>query len=599
MNRATKTLTVALLALATTPAAAQSPDADFEKLAARFVDDLPALSPVNATELGDHRYDDRLDEISAAARIRQASLYRKYLLELNRVPWQHLSDSNKIDAELMMNRIRASLWRQEQLREWAWNPLLYTSLSGSAIYALMARDFAPLPERLASVAARLEKMPDLLDQVRDTLEPELVPEVHARTAIRQNPGLKSIITNMVEPELGAVDETLRRRLKRAINRTNKAVDKHQRWLEKDLLPDARGDFRIGQKLFDEKLAFTLHTPLSRGEIRDRAETEFRRVRNEMYAVARQIYAAQYPYTIFPANPSEAFQQSVIRVALEQAYAKLPERDRIVEIAREYLDQATEFVRANNLVTVPDDPIEIIVMPEFQRGVAVAYCDSPGPLEVGQKTFYAVAPLPEDWTDEQVTSFLREYNLYSLQDLTIHEAVPGHYLQLALSNRYPSTLRALLYSGPFVEGWAVYAERVMVEAGYLDFDPLMRLINLKWYLRAVTNAIIDQAIHVDGMTRDEAMQLMIEGGFQEEREAAGKWTRAQLTSTQLSTYFVGYQELADLRHAVELAWGDEFDLRRYHDSVLSYGSPPVQFVRALMLDQEIPRTQPVSRRATAR
>ena len=230
------------------------------------------------------------------------------------------------------------------------------------------------------------------------------------------------------------------------------------------------------------------------------------------------------------------------------------------------------------------------MPEFQRGIAVAYCDSPGPLDKGQATFYAVAPLPESWTDQQVESFLREYNMMSLQDLTIHEAMPGHYLQLALSNRYPSTLRAVLGSGPFIEGWAVYAEEVMVDAGYLDHDPKLKLSNLKWYLRAITNAIMDQAIHVDGMTRDEAMQLMVEGGFQEEREAAGKWVRAQLSSTQLSTYFVGYQEHKDLRAEIETARGDGFSLRDYHDTVLSYGSPPVQFVRALMLDESVPRSK---------
>jgi uncharacterized protein (DUF885 family) len=241
------------------------------------------------------------------------------------------------------------------------------------------------------------------------------------------------------------------------------------------------------------------------------------------------------------------------------------------------------------VEVPDDPLEIKIMPEFQRGVAVAYCDSPGPLDKGQKTFYVVAPLPDDWTEQQVESFLREYNLYSLQDLTIHEAMPGHYLQLALSNRYPSVLRSTLYSGSFVEGWAVYAERIMVDAGYLDFDPLMRLINLKWYLRAVVNAMIDQAIHVDGMTRDEAMRLMVEGGFQEEREAAGKWVRAQLSSTQLSTYFVGYQEHVDLRKAVEAAWGEDFSQRRYHDALLSYGSPPAKYVRAMLLEEPVPGT----------
>ncbi|MDH3552657.1 MAG: DUF885 domain-containing protein, partial [Gammaproteobacteria bacterium] len=268
---------------------------------------------------------------------------------------------------------------------------------------------------------------------------------------------------------------------------------------------------------------------------------------------------------------------------------LPPRDGIVDVAKRQLQQATDFVIENNIVTMPDDPVEIIIMPEFQRGVSVAYLDAPGPLDKGQKAFYAVAPLPEDWTDEQVNSFLREYNLYSLQDLTIHEGVPGHYLQLALSNRYPSTLRAVLGSGPMIEGWAVYAEQMMIDEGYNDKDPLQQLITLKWYLRGITNAIIDSAIHVDGMTRDAAMQLMIEGGFQEEREAAGKWVRAQLTSAQLSTYFVGYQEHIEMRKAVEEAWGDEFTLRRYHDQALSYGSPPVKFIRALMLGEDIPRT----------
>jgi uncharacterized protein (DUF885 family) len=237
--------------------------------------------------------------------------------------------------------------------------------------------------------------------------------------------------------------------------------------------------------------------------------------------------------------------------------------------------------------MPDDPVEIIVMPEFQRGVSVAYLDPPGALDEGQSAFYAVAPLPEDWNDEQVRSFLREYNEYSIQDLTLHEGVPGHYLQLALSNRYPSALRSVLWSGTFVEGWAVYAERMMIDEGYLDHDPLMRLINLKWYLRSVTNAIIDSAIHVEGMTEEQAMKLMIEGSFQEEREAAGKWRRAQLTSAQLSTYFVGYQEHIEMRKAVERAWDDDFTLRRYHDAVLSYGSPPVKYVRALVLEEAIP------------
>jgi uncharacterized protein (DUF885 family) len=288
----------------------------------------------------------------------------------------------------------------------------------------------------------------------------------------------------------------------------------------------------------------------------------------------------------PDAPTPDEQQAAIAAALELAYAERPKRDEVVPLARATLEETTAFVRQRDFVTVPDEPLEIIEMPEFQRGVAVAYCDSPGPLDKGQRTFYAVSPIPGDWTDAQVASFLREYNSRSIANLTIHEAMPGHYLQIAHSNRYPSVLRAMLGSGPFVEGWAVYTERVMQEQGFRGDDPLMRLVQLKWYLRAVTNAIMDSAIHVDGMTREEAMKLMTVTGFQEEREAAGKWVRAQLTSAQLPTYFVGYLEHTDMRAEAERRSGERFALKRYHDQALSYGSPPVRFVRELMFDEPI-------------
>ncbi|MGH8495134.1 MAG: DUF885 domain-containing protein [Gammaproteobacteria bacterium] len=576
--------------LSSLPAVASVADDEFLTLGREYVDEFPAFAPVSATRLGDHRFDAKLDEVTPQATRRRIDFLRDMRDKLGDVKREQLSAANKVDAELLANELDYTLWQLETLREWTWNPIFYTDLAGGAIYGLLARDFAPLPERLTDAAARLEQMPRLLEQAREALEPARVPKIHAETAVKQNPGVLSIIDAMIVPEMGALDAAGRKRLEAAIEVAREAVNVHQAWLEEELVPNAKGDFRAGAELFDAKLAFTLQSPLSRAEIRNRAEREYQSVREEMYAVAREVYAEEYPQTIFPASPDETYRQAIVRAALEVAYAKRPAPDEIVETAKKDLAQTTAFVREHDLVTVPDTPVEIIIMPEFQRGVAVAYCDSPGPLDAGEKTFYAVAPLPDDWTVEQVQSFLREYNLLSIQDLTMHEAMPGHYLQLAHSNQYPSTLRAVLSSGPFIEGWAVYAERMMIDAGYLNNDPLMRLINLKWYLRSITNAIIDQAIHVDGMQRDEAVQLMIEGGFQEEREAAGKWVRAQLTFAQLSSYFVGYQEHADLRREVERAWGEHFELKRYHDEVLSYGSPPVQFVRALMLDEPVPPVQ---------
>jgi uncharacterized protein (DUF885 family) len=306
----------------------------------------------------------------------------------------------------------------------------------------------------------------------------------------------------------------------------------------------------------------------------------------MYGIAQQVLKGKPGAPALPDAPSDEQQQKAIEAALELAYADRPARDKVVETAEATLAQATEFTKKKDLVTVPDDPIEIILMPEFQRGVAVAYCDSPGPLDKGLKTYYAISPIPDDWSDEQTTSFLREYNTRMIHLLSIHEAMPGHYLEGAHSARHPSVLRAVLRSGMFAEGWAVYTESVLMNEGYLDNDPLFHLVRYKFYLRAVANAILDQGVHVDGWTEQQAMDLMVRTTFQQEREAAGKWRRAQLTSAQLPTYFVGVQEHFDLRKAMEEKLGKDFRQKAYHDQVLSYGAPPVRFVRAMMLDQPI-------------
>ena len=581
-------VTIFLLCLGSAATADTATDDAFENLADEYISDLTNFSPASATDIGDHSADGQLDDVDAASRARGRALLVQYIDALEALDKDQLSRANRIDAEILMNQLQSDLWSQDELQEWAWNPLYYINKSGGAIYGLVARDFAPIETRLRSVTSRLKQMPRFLEQSRAAIEPERVPKIHAETAVKQNPGLVSIIDSMIVPEMSALSTVDQEALDTAIEIAKNAVADHQTWLEEELLPRAAGDFRIGAGLFDTKLAFALNSPLSRKEITARAEQEYENVRNEMYAVSKTVYLKKHPYTAFPDSPDESYKQAIIRAALEDAYQDLPPRDGIVAVAKQQLQQAIDFVIEKNIVTMPDEPVEIIIMPEFQRGVSLAYLDAPGPLDSEQPAFYAVAPLPADWTEEQIQSFLREYNIYSIQDLTIHEGVPGHYLQLALSNRYPSTLRAVLGSGPFIEGWGVYAEQMMISEGYLDHDPLMKLINLKWYLRGITNAIIDSAIHVDGMTRDAAMNLMIEGGFQEEREAAGKWVRAQLSSTQLSTYFVGYQEHIEMRAAVEQAWGDEFTLRRYHDQALSYGSPPVKYVRALMLNEPIPR-----------
>src|SRR6266403_1270353 len=236
---------------------------------------------------------------------------------------------------------------------------------------------------------------------------------------------------------------------------------------------------------------------------------------------------------------------------------------------------------SDLVTVPNVPLDVIAMPEFKRGVAIAYCDAPGSLEKNGKTFFAVAPTPKDWSKERKESFFREYNNYMIRDLTVHEAMPGHFLQLARSNEFraPTLVRAIFQSGPFIEGWAVYCEQVMAEQGY--GGPEVKMQQLKMRLRAICNAILDQSIHAGNMSEKEAMDLMTKEGYQQEGEAVAKWKRARLTSAQLSTYFVGATEHLDLRAAEQKKLGDRFNLKKYNDQVISYGSPPVKYVREIL------------------
>ncbi len=563
-------------------AATASADVRFAEFSTAFLDRWLALYPVAATQLGDHRFDAELDDLSEAGQAKIVSVARALLTELDAIDSTKLSRDNQVDALIARNQLEADIWSVKTLEAWRWDPQVYSQLAGSALYNLMARDYAPMPQRLNAATARMEKLPALFAQMRKNLDVARVPKIHAETVAKQHAGVLSLVDQFLTPNAAQLEGEDRERFDKAIAGLRAAVAEHQAWLDGTLVPGAGGDFRLGAELYDRKLNFALMSSLSRAEIKTRAEAELARVRAEMYAVARTVLKDES----LPETPDEAQEQSAIEAALELAYAEKPARDAVVEYAKETLVQATAFVREKDLVTVPDAPVKIILMPEFQRGVSIAYADSPGPLDKGLDTYYAISPIPDDWTEEQVDSFLREYNNKMMHVLTIHEAMPGHYLEGAHSVKHPSVLRAVLRSGLFAEGWAVYTEKTMADAGYLDFDPLFRLMQLKFYARAVANSILDQGVHVDNWTEQQAMDLMVKNTFQQEREAAGKWTRVRLTSAQLPTYFVGAQEFFDLRRAVEAKEAADFNQKQYHDAVLSHGAPPVRFVRQLMLDEPV-------------
>jgi len=576
---------------ASTPAASQQAgdaavDAAFADLSKRALDTWMQLSPVSATQIGDHRYDSELDDLSAAGQQKTLAAYKALLGELDKIEVAKLGRENQVDAAILRNQLQSEIWNAEVLQSGKWDPQLYNGIAGSAIYGLMAREFAPLPERLKSATARMEKLPAIFAQARENLDPARVPKIHAETVAKQNKGILSIVDTFITPHIGELPQADQQRLQAAIDGLKKAVDEQQTWLDKTLVPNAKGDFRIGAEKYDQKLKFALSSSLSRQEIGERARAELKRVREDMYGIAQTVLKDKPGAPEMPAQPTDEQQQKAIEAALELAYADKPARDKVVDDAKAALEQSTAFVREHDLMTLPDAPVDIILMPEFQRGVAVAYCDSPGPLDKNLKPFYAVSPIPDDWNDKQVDSFLREYNSRMIHLLSIHEGTPGHYLEGWHSAKFPSTLRAVLRSGLFAEGWAVYTERMMQEQGYLNNDPLFHLVQLKFYLRTISNAILDQGVHVDNWDREKAMHLMTHDAFQQESEASGKWVRAQLTSAQLPTYFVGAQEHFDTRKAMQDKLGDKFNLKAYHDQMLSYGAPPVRFARQLMLDQPI-------------
>jgi uncharacterized protein (DUF885 family) len=448
---------------------------------------------------------------------------------------------------------------------------------GQAIYALLARDYAPLPDRLRSLAGRLAAVPSALAAARAVLG--RMPRVHLETAVAQFDGTIGLVTEEVNEALrqagtefaGADPVAVTADVERVRPAALAALAEHRDWLSARLAgddPAAGGDGfadpRLGPELFSRKLSLTLSSASDSGAILARAEADLDRLTAEITEVA----------AVLGGTPAEV---------LARLGAAAPDEATILTFCADALAAQTAFVREHDLVTLYDDPVEVIDMPEINRGIAVAYCDPPGPLEpVPGSTFIAVSPTPKDWPAERVASFYREYNRHMVHNLMVHEAMPGHYLQLQHSRRFAgaTALRAALWSGPFVEGWAVYTEELMAAHGYPgENDPAaVRMQQLKMQLRMVINAILDARVHAHGMTEAQAMELMTGRGFQELGEAAGKWRRAQLTSAQLSTYYVGYTEVADLAGEL-LARG--MTERAAHDSMLAHGSPPVRLLRTLV------------------
>uniref|UniRef100_UPI0025DB2A81 DUF885 family protein n=1 Tax=Brevundimonas sp. TaxID=1871086 RepID=UPI0025DB2A81 len=386
--------------------AASGADAAFDALAADAIKTFARLNPTYATQLGDHDFDAWLDDLSPQGYHARAAFARETLTALNAIPAAELDRERQVDAAMLRSSLEGQIWTYETLRDWTWDPLTHNGVAGGSLYNLIARDYASASQRLMAAASRMERFPALFAGTRASLQPDRVPSIHAQTYVNQNRGVLGLIDLLMSQAEG-LSEAETARLTAAVAVAREAVTSHQAWIEQTLLPSAQADFRIGAELYDRKLQYALNSPLDRAAIRSKAETAMETITAEMYGLARGVLAGRADAPALPPSPSREERRAAIAAALELAYAERPARDQVVPLARETLETTTAFVRAHDLVSVPDDPVQIILMPEFQRGVAVAYCDSPGPLDRGQNTFYAVSPIPDDWTEEQVASFLRE------------------------------------------------------------------------------------------------------------------------------------------------------------------------------------------------
>lgn len=534
-----------------------------EAVARAALDGLLERNPEWATSLGDHRFDDRLPDRSSAAVDADARWASDQVAAIDAVDDGVLPVGTRVDLAILRNRLQAYAFGLDRLRTQEWDPL--ESNPGSALDLLLSRDFAPVGDRLRSFAGRLRGVPSALETARAQLVD--MPRVAVETAIAQFEGTVGLLGAPLQEALDA-EPALRAEVEPARGLARAALEEHTAWLRSQLDGAVR-DPRIGPDLFAAWLELTLDSAAPASAVLARAESDLERIGEEIEAAAAALDTT---------GPREGR----VRRVLDRLADDAPVDDAsILPLCREALEEATEFVVAHDLVTWPGDPVEIIEMPEIHRGVAVAYCDPPGPLElVPLPTFFAVAPTPADWPEERVRSFYREYNGYLVRELTVHEAMPGHVLQLQHNARFSSTVpvRTALWSGTFAEGWAVYAEEVMALAGH--GGPGVRMQQLKMQLRTAINAVLDARVHAHGMTEAEAMALMTGPGHQEEGEAAGKWRRALLTRGQLSTYYVGYTEVADIARDLARARPQQ-TVRSRHDEMLAHGSPPPRHLRSLL------------------
>jgi len=572
-------LLATLVLLLVTPSPIQAQEE--EKLATFFKSYLDArfiLRPVEATELGDHRFDSQLEDLTPAARAKWLAQTRESADELpKRVNYSRLSRPGQIDFEMLQHYLKFQEWLTINFHPFEQDPRSYNEFIGDSVYLLLSQSSLPLETNVSNAIARMGQIPRVVAAARANLHKPF--RTHTETAIRQNRGAIAFYENEIFQFAGQTRQL--DALKSAAAPVVQALKDYQQFLEKEVLPQATDEWRIGTKKFSQKLELELDAGVTAEQVLADARNEFDRVEREMYVIARQLWSKYYSPQPIPADDEDGRRVTVQKV-LEAVSKDHCQPQELLPEMKQRVEKLKKFITENRILDLPEpDHCTVVEMPEFKRGNSTAYMEAPAPLDPTGTGHLAISPPPKDWDAKKVNSYLEEYNNRMLDILTIHEGYPGHSVQLEFMNRNPSLIRKVLGSGVYIEGWAVYTEQMMVDQGYGQGDLGLRLCQLKFYLRAVANTILDHNMHCSNSSDEDALDFLVKRCYQSEGEARLKIIRAKQSSCQLSTYFTGRMAHYRLRQKMERQLGDKFDLARYHQAVLEPGAVPVKYLPELV------------------
>jgi uncharacterized protein (DUF885 family) len=562
--------------------------AAFGKLSDEFVYTALSFSPTGAAAAGLHEYnqqklDDMLDDFSPTALDKQRQFYEDFRKRLNALKADLLSAEDRADLAILQDQISLALLDLNEIHTPLHNPTLYVETLGNALFNPYVLEYAPKAARLRNIIARLEKVPQYLDQAGANLLSS--PDIWTKVAIEENEGNIALVDKTIRAD---IPEDLRDAYTRAAQPALAAMARFQDYLKKSLAARNNWDWRLGSDRYFRKFRYTLETGVEAGTVLANAEADLPRVRARMLALALPLHKSMFPAHGDHSNLSGTERENaIIGEVLNKIAERHSTRESYMEDARKDLAEARAFVAEKHLLTLPArSNLQVISTPEFMRGIYSVGGFSPAPtLEPQLGAFYWVTPIPADWPRERVESKLREYNFYKLKLLTLHEAIPGHYVQGEFANdvqpKSRRVLRSIYGNGAYVEGWAQYAEQMMLDQGFLDHSPEMALTFAKEELRVIANAILDVRLHTLNMSDKEALDFMEKMTFQESEEANGKLQRAKLSSCQLPTYFVGWRGWLDVRDRYSKAAGAAYSLAAFNDRALQQGAVPLTVLGQLL------------------